>query len=103
MYPNGVEMDAFFKALVEAVLGAGVHGYIAILVLSVVALGWFVFKRESETKVERRDLIDQFQRTIESDRKDLLQVIDKYQEGQISVIQAINEIKVLIATIGGKL
>lgn len=96
-------MEEFFKQLIGAMLGAGTPGFIALLLLLTSAMGWFLFKRESETKQERRELIDQFQKTIESDRKDLLQVIDKYQEGQISVIQAINEIKVLIAVIGAKL
>lgn len=96
-------MEAFFTEVVGAILGAGGPGFIGLLLLLTAGMGWFLFKREGDTKQERRELIDQFQKMIESDRKDLLEVIEKYQEGQISVIQAINEIKVLIATIGGKL
>lgn len=96
-------METFIHELIGPILGGGSPGFIALLLLLAGAMGWFLFKRESETKKERRELIDQFQKTIESDRKDLLEVIDKYQEGQISVIQAITEIRVLIATIGAKL
>lgn len=95
-------METIVHELLGPMLGAGPQGFIALLMLLTGGMGWFLFKRESETKTERRELIDQFQKTIDTDRKDLLEVIDKYQEGQISVIQALTELRVLIATLGAK-
>ena len=75
----------------------------AILLLVIAGIGFFTYKRDSEYKKERKELIVKFQEQIEGDREDLLNVIEKYQTGQLNVVQAINEIKVLIATIGAKI
>jgi hypothetical protein len=64
---------------------------------------WLMDKKDREYKADIKDLIDQFQRQSEENRRDLMEIIEKYQEGQINVIQAINEIKILLATIGAKL
>lgn len=56
-----------------------------------------------QSKVERDELIKMFQHQIEADRKELIEIIEKYHEGQINVVQAIGEIKLLIATLGAKL
>lgn len=60
---------------------------------------WISWKLNQDHKTERRELIDQFRDQLENDRKDLLEVIDKYQEGQMGVIQTINELKILITTL----
>lgn len=97
-------MESFIQQLVKMISdGAGHPSFVALLILLTGGTGYLFMKREKESKEERKELITQFQKQIEGDRKDLLEVIDKYQEGQISVVQAMNEIKVLIATIGAKL
>lgn len=97
-------MESFVSELIKLITGGASHpGFVALLVLLTGGMGYLLFKRETEAKEERKELIEKFQHQIEGDRKDLLEVIDKYQEGQISVLEAINEIKVLIATIGAKL
>jgi len=75
----------------------------ALLLILAIGFGWIIYKLDFRAKSERNELIGKFQLQIDEDRKDLLQVIEKYQEGQISVVEALNEIRVLIATIGGKL
>jgi uncharacterized protein YbgA (DUF1722 family) len=66
-------------------------------------MGWLYITLLKQSKVERDELVKMFQHQIEVDRKELIEIIEKYHEGQINVVQAINEIKILIATIGAKL
>jgi hypothetical protein len=78
-------------------------GMLAILLLACAGLIWWLIRKDKEYKTDMKELIDQFQKQHDDNRKDLTEIIEKYQEGQISVIQAINEIKILLATIGAKL
>lgn len=96
-------MEAFIQALLAPILAAGNPAIMAILMLIAGVSAYVYVRREIELKKEQKLLIETFQKQIEEDRKDLLRVIDKYQEGQISVVQALNELRVLIATIGAKL
>lgn len=75
----------------------------AILLLLTGGLGWLYMTLLKQSKAERDELVKMFQHQIETDRKELIEIIEKYHEGQINVVQAINEIKILIATIGAKL
>lgn len=76
---------------------------VAIMLLLVIGIGYLAFKVYTFAQVERRELIESFQRQIEGERRELIDVIEKYQQGQLSVVQAMNEIKLLVATIGAKL
>jgi NAD kinase len=96
-------MESFFATLLGPILAQGNPGVMALLLLVAGSIGFLSFKRDKEYKKERSEMIEKFQKQIESDRSDLLEVIDKYQEGQMSVVQAMNEIRILIATIGAKL
>lgn len=96
-------MDNFFHEILVAIFSDGNPGVRALLLLAVSGLGFLFLKRESAHAKERREVIDQFQKQIEHDREELFKILEKYQEGQLSVVQAMNEIKVLIATIGAKL
>lgn len=96
-------MDTFFHELLTAIFNDGNPGVRALLLLAVSGLGFLFLKRESAHSKERKEVIDQFQKQIEHDREELFKILEKYQEGQLSVVQAMNEIKVLIATIGAKL
>lgn len=96
-------MEAIIKELISPILAAGNPAIMAILLLIAGVSVYVYVKREIELKKEQRQLIENFQKQIETDRKDLLSVIDKYQEGQIGVVQALNELRVLIASIGAKL
>ena len=96
-------METFFHELLAVIFNDGNPGVRAILMLAVMGLAFLFLKRESSHAAERKEVIDQFQKQIEHDREELFKILDKYQEGQLSVVQAMNEIKVLIATIGAKL
>lgn len=95
-------MEDIVAALLKPILNAG-PAVVAILLLIVGGVTYFAWKSTVAHRKERSDLMTKFQEQLEIDRKDLLDVIDKYQTGQMTVVQAINEIKVLIATIGAKI
>lgn len=99
----GINVDSFLHELLSAIFNDGNPGVRALLVLAVMGIGFLFLKRESAHSKERREVIDSFQKQIEHDREELFKILDKYQEGQLSVVQAMTEIKVLIATIGAKL
>ena len=96
-------METFFQELLVVIFNDGNPGVRALLMLAVTGLGFLFLKRETAHAKERKEVIDQFQKQIEHDREELFKILEKYQEGQLSVVQAMNEIKVLIATIGAKL
>ena len=68
-----------------------------------VSLGWLYYNSEKTAREERKYLTEQFQTQISSSHKELIEVIEKYQENSLKTIEAINEIKILIATIGSKI
>ena len=89
--------------LLSSILSDHGEAVTSILLLTLGGLGWLYSTLFKQSKVERDELVKMFQHQIEVDRKELIEIIEKYHEGQINVVQAINEIKILIATIGAKL
>ena len=96
-------MDSLVNGILSIIMSDGNPGVRAILLLAVFGIGFLFLKRENAHTRERREVIDSFQKQIENDREEILKILEKYQEGQLNVVQAMNEIKVLIATIGAKL
>ena len=90
------------QAMLAAVLEGSNPAITSILLGITGVVCWLAWKLSQEHRVERRELVDQFKEQLESDRESLLKVIDKYQEGQITMIQTINDLKVLIATLGNR-
>lgn len=95
-------MVEYIQILLMHIMSGG-PDMVAILILLCGGLAWLGYHREKEYLKERQDLLDKFQKQQTLDRHDLLSIIDKYQQGQIGVIQAMNEIKVLIASLGAKI
>lgn len=89
--------------LITAILTGASPAVMAIMLLLVAGIGFLAFKVYTSAQTERRELVESFQRQVESERRELIDVIEKYQQGQLSVVQAMNELKILIATIGAKL
>lgn len=89
--------------LLQQVMGDGTGAIKAILLLGIGGIGWLYVSSLKQAREERKELIELFQKQIESDRKDLIDVIEKCQEGQMNVVQTLNELKLLISTIGLKL
>lgn len=106
---NGTRMEFvnFAIGLISSDPHVAVKGLLLIMVGSLGFALWKVFQASREDKKalleERNELIKSFQRQLDDDRKELIDVIEKYQQGQFNVVQAMNEIRVLIATIGVKL
>jgi len=96
-------MEEFLNVLMAPILASGNPAIMAILLLIAGGISYVYIRREKQLQKDQKELLESFQKQIEADRKDLLLVIDKYQEGQISVVQALNDLRVLIATIGGKI
>lgn len=89
--------------LIHQIFTDGAGAIKAILLLVSGGFGWMFFNGQKQAKDERKDLIELFQKQIESDHKELIDIIERYQESNLKTVEAINEIKVLIATIGSKL
>lgn len=89
--------------LLKQILSDGAGTVKAILLLVSAGLGYMFFHGQKQAKEERKELIELFQRQIESDHKELIDIIERYQESNLKTVEAINEIKVLIATIGTRL
>jgi uncharacterized protein YbgA (DUF1722 family) len=91
------------QGLLASIVQGSSPALTALLLVITGVVGWISWSLNTAHQRERKELIKQFQDQLESDRDDLLEVIEKYQEGQLNVIQTINDLKVLIATLGGKL
>lgn len=97
-------MDGLIHELLLYIINdPGKGGIIAIMMVITGGAIWLMDRKDREYKADIKDIIDQFQKQSDENRHDLMEIIEKYQEGQINVIQAINEIKILLATIGAKL
>ena len=52
---------------------------------------------------ERYQIQKHINEQIAADRQSLLDIIDKYREGQLDVVEALNELRVVLARIEGKI
>jgi hypothetical protein len=89
--------------LIHQIFTDGAGAIKAILLLVSAGLGYMYFTGQKSAKEERKELIELFQKQIESDHRELIDIIERYQESNLKTVEAINEIKVLVATIGAKL
>lgn len=89
--------------LLHNILTGATPAVVAIMLLLCVGISYLAYKVYMFAQTERKELVESFQRQIEGERRELIDVIEKYQQGQMSVVQAMNEIKILVATIGAKL
>jgi len=78
-------------------------GMVGLLLIISIGTLWLMYHRDKEHKEDIKEMIEQVQKQNEENKKDLLAIIEKYHDGQINVIQAINEIKLLLITITTKI
>ena len=78
-------------------------GMVGLLLIISIGTLWLMYHRDKEHKEDIKEMIEQVQKQNEENKKDLLAIIEKYHDGQINVIQAINEIKLLLITITAKI
>ena len=92
-------MDSIIKSLVNLVVNGGVTAIIALLML---CIGYLVWDRRQLTK----QLAESIQQTLaakEAEKQVILEIVEKYHQGNLTMVQAINEIRVVLAAIQGRL
>lgn len=89
--------------LLKTILEAGGPAVIALLLGACAYLGWekYLLVRQCERTI--KELTDRYNSHLDKSHEGFMELVEKYQEGQLDVVQAMNEIKVLVATIGAKL
>jgi uncharacterized protein YbgA (DUF1722 family) len=95
--------ETIITQLIKAVLAGGPVAIIALLVGFIAYLLWEKKAMQKSNQESLQKLATTFAEKVKEERQDLINIIDRYQEGHINLLQAINEIKVLIATISGRL
>jgi hypothetical protein len=97
-------MDEIVQQLSMFMFNDPTHGgMVALVLLICLSAIWLIDRKDKEYKTDMKEMLDQYQKQRDDNHKDLMEIIQKYQEGQISMIQALNEIKILLATVGAKL
>lgn len=97
-------MDELIHQFVSSIFNdPGKIGMVGLLMFIAIGLIWLLYRRDKEHKEDIKDMIEQAKKQNDDHKRELMAIIDKYQEGQISMIQAINEIKLLLITIGAKI
>lgn len=81
-------MDKAVELLLTALIEGGPGAIISILIALIGLLLWYVHK-----------LIKSMQEQSKEYKDSMTHIIDKYQTGQINVIEALNEIKIILAKI----
>lgn len=95
-------LDQLFL-LVKTVLETGGPAVVALLLLLCGYLGWEKYQLKKAYDKQLNDLLEHHSKQSEDYHKNLMDILDKYQDGQLTVIAAMNEIKIFLATIGAKL
>ena len=97
-------MDEIVQQLFMFMFNDPTHGgMVALILLICFGAIWLIDRKDKEYKIDMKEMLDQYHKQRDDNHKDLMEIIQKYQEGQISMIQALNEIKILLATVGAKL
>lgn len=92
-------MEGLIKSLIPLIADGGSSAVIALLLLIVGFLVWDriqLLKRLSESLKQTLD-------AKEAEKQVILEIIEKYHRGNLTMVQAINEIKVVLAAIQGRL
>lgn len=87
------EPESMFMIVVDLLKTGNSTIVVILLLLGLCAyLGWERFQMQKHVNEQ-----------IAADRKSLLDIIDKYNEGQMDVVEALNELRVVLARIEGKI
>ena len=85
----------FAKLLLQFVADGGSAAVIAILFAAVAVLVW-------DRKTLSKELSDTTQKVYDakdSETKSIKEIVDKYHKGNLDLVQALNEIKIVLVTI----
>ena len=92
-------MEGTIQVLIALITDGGTSAVIALLISAVGFLVWDriqLHKRLSESLKQTLD-------AKEAEKQVILEIIEKYHQGNLTMVQAINEIKVVLAAIQGRL
>lgn len=92
-------MEGILKVLIPLITEGGASAVIALLMAVVGFLVWDriqLLKRLSESLKQTLD-------AKEAEKQVILEIIEKYHQGNLTMVQAINDIKVVLAAIQGRL
>lgn len=92
-------MEGIAKALIPFLTEGGTAAVIAVLVLVV---GFLIYDRVQLLK----RLSESLKQTLdakEAEKQVILEIVEKYHQGNLTMVQAINEIKVVLAAIQGRI
>lgn len=81
-------MEGVASTLINSILSGGVASTLAILVAVVLYLGYINYLQRNELKELRK-----------TSDKNIIEVVNKYHEGQLSLIEAFNELKIILTVI----
>ena len=84
-------MEKIFLLFADGIAAGGPASVILLLIAFIAVLLW-----------DRIGLIKSMKENSSLYRTDISRVIDKYQEGQINVIQALNDIKLILVKVEAK-
>lgn len=81
-------MEGVASTLINSILSGGVASTLAILLAVVLYLGYINYLQRNELKELRK-----------TSDKNIIEVVNKYHEGQLSLIEAFNELKIILTVI----
>lgn len=81
-------MEEIFSTLVNSILSGGIASTLAILVAVILYLGYVNHLQRNELNELRK-----------INEHNVLEIIEKYHQGQLSLIEAFNELKILLTVI----
>jgi uncharacterized protein YbgA (DUF1722 family) len=90
-------------AIIKIIMGGGLQGVIALLMALVAYLVW---DRRNSQKINAetlKQLSETLSEKFEHDKAQLIKIIDQYHQGQLTIAQAMNELKLLLSNINSRI
>lgn len=93
-YNNSLKMQDFVMSLWSVIIEGGPAAIVAILFSTIVYLVW--------ERIRLFRIIKRYQKLLDDNREQygdsLVNIVDKYHTGNVEIIKALNEIKIVLAT-----
>ncbi len=95
--------ESVIMQLIKAIVSGGPMAIVSLLISIIGYLIWEKKATQKSNKEALEKMAEAFASKIKEEQADLTNIIHRYQEGHISLLQAINEIRIIIATINVKI
>ena len=89
--------------LLSHIMDGGLDAIIAILSIFIWFLLWDRYNVQKKNGEVLKEIATTLANRFDNDKEQLISIINQYHRGHISIMQAINEIKILLTTINSKL